>query len=120
VPEEFGAVGPAVIGQANRAIKYVSKHPPPDLRPRFSESAAVDRLRVRPKATSPGLSKELTGFHIDPLPLSAGGNGEYEGDEPRKRELSVSGEVFGGLLVCGVDFPGNNLKKFSCKVSKLA
>lgn len=93
MPDEFGTLRPTFIRQTNRPTKYVLKRLPSDLRARSSKRAAADCFRVRPQSTSAGLSEELTGLHIDPLAGSTGGNGEYEGDEPWKRELPGPSEI---------------------------
>jgi len=93
VPTESRILGPAVIGQPYRIIEYVLKHVPVDLIARLGECAVVDGFGFRPKATSLGGSKEFTRFHIHPLGLSTGDNGEYESDKLWKREFPLSGEM---------------------------
>jgi hypothetical protein len=86
-------LGPALVGQRYRIIEYVLKDAPVDLVARLGERTVVDGFGFRPKAAPLGGSKEFTRFHIYPLGLSTGDDGEYEGDELWKREFSVSGEM---------------------------
>ena len=88
-------MGKALIGQLDSIVEYISKDTPLDFPASLRESAAVDRCDFRPKAASLGISEELSRFHIYSFGPSAGDNGENEGNELWKRELTVSGKIFG-------------------------
>jgi len=120
MPEKLRFIGPSLICQADSMIEDISENLPPDFPPRFGNCAAVDRCCLRPQATSSGLPKELTRFHIDPLSFSTAGNGEDKGNDFSERELSCSGEVFRRVLVGWLDLLRNNLQEFLCPATDLA
>ena len=120
VPAEFWVLGPAVVGQFDSVIEYVSKYMPRNLLTRLGKRAVVDCLGFRPKTTSFGCSKEFTGFHVHSFGFSTGRNGEEKRDKFWKREFSVSGKICGCALLVGWDFLGNNSEKTLGNVVKLA
>jgi hypothetical protein len=60
MPKKFRPLGKVLIGQLDSIIEYVSEDRPWDFTACLGESTAVDRFGIRPKAASPGISKELT------------------------------------------------------------
>jgi len=120
MPNKLRRFGPDLICQTDGIIENISENPPLDLPPRFGDRAAVNRCRLRPQATSPGLPKELTRFHIDPLSFSTARNGENKGDGSSKREFSSSTEVFRVLLVGWGDLFRDNLQKIFGPIGDLA
>ena len=95
VPAKFRVFRPVVIGQLDGIIEYVSENVPVHFLARPGHRAVVDGFSFRPKAGSSGSAEEFTRFHINPLALSTGDHGEYEGDKLRKRKFSLSGKILG-------------------------
>ena len=93
VPVESRILGPTLVGQLHCIIEHVLKHMPVHLLTRLGQCAVVNGFSFRPKTTSLGSSEEFAGFHVHPLCLTAGDNGEQEGDELWKREFSLSSEM---------------------------
>jgi hypothetical protein len=79
----------------NSLFQHLLKGIPSNFLARLGQRAAVDRFGVRPKATSLGIAKKLTRFHINTPALSASNQREYEDQEPGKWKFSVSSEVLG-------------------------
>lgn len=101
-------------------FQHLLKDFPSNFLARLGQRTAVNWFGTRPKAISLGIAEKLARFQIDTPALSAGNQREYEYEKPGKSEFSVSGKVFGGLLLGEVNSAGNNFEKFPAKSVTLA
>lgn len=93
MPVESRILGPTLVGQLHRIIEHVLKDLPVHLLAGLGQCAVVNSYSFGPKTTSLGSSEEFAGFHLHPLCLTAGDNGEQQGDELWKREFSLSSKM---------------------------
>jgi hypothetical protein len=68
----------------------VFKGGPGQFRSRFGHRAAVNRFGLGPQAAAPGMAKKRTGFAVNALALTAGGQEQQKQKEFGTRELAVA------------------------------
>jgi len=85
----------------------IPENSPGDLVSSQTDSATVDGFGIRPKAATPGGSKEITRFDVYPFALPTGGKRQDQGNELGKRKLAVSGKVRGRLPEFRINVSGD-------------
>ena len=80
----------------------------------------MDSLSIGPQAASAGVFEKGSRFALHSLTLATGCNGKNKSDKFGKRKLSLSSEIFRGLLVGRMDLFGDDVKKSFNVINTLA